>query len=92
MYKLETKIEADLEEEWNLIKNIKKFLIELGCITESDSKKDAVFLSVEIWLVLIVLFLLNKKRIRLYVLRSSILKNDVDYFSAKFFWIAFSLE
>lgn len=89
MYKLETKIEADLEEEWNLIKNIKKFLIELGCITESDSKKDAVFKCRNL-VGVNSLILLNKKD-SFVCFKEQYTQNDVDYFLQNF-WIALALN
>lgn len=89
IYRLETKIAVDLEEEWNLIKNIKKFLIELGCISESDSKKDAVYKCRNL-VGVNSLSLLNKKD-SFICLKEQHVQNDANYFLQNF-WIALALN
>ena len=89
VYLLEQNQEAEIEEEWNLIKSIKKYLLEVNYISSTDSKKEIVLKCRELAGV-ISLLLLNKKD-SFVCLKEQHVKKESDTFLQNF-WIALALN
>lgn len=89
IFLLEKIKEKELEEEWNLIKNVKKYLIEMNYILSSDSKKDIVSKCRKL-VGVNSLLLLNKKD-SFVCLKEQHVQREADYFSQNF-WIALALN
>lgn len=89
LYLMEEKKLIEMEEEWNLIKPMKKYLIEFGYIIFDDSK-EVIIDKCRSLAGVNNLMLLNKKD-SFACLKEQYIKNDIDYFSQNF-WIALALN
>lgn len=85
----EKNIEQEIEKEWELIKKIKNYLVEIKYISEVDSKKNIVYKCRE--LVGVTSLLLLNKEDTFVCLKEQHKKKENDYFFQNF-WIALALN
>ncbi len=89
LYILEENKTKEFEQEWQLAKKVKKYLLEINAIALDDSKKDVV-LKCRKLIGVNNLSLLNKKD-SFACLKEEHTKKNVDYFIQNF-WIALALN
>lgn len=88
MYLLETKKKQEINEEWELLKTIKKYLLKFKYIEEDDDKETIVYKSRKL-IGVNSLLSLNKKDC-FACLKEQHTKNEADYFYQNF-WLALAL-
>lgn len=89
VYMIESKKEKELEEEWNLIKSVKKYLLEGNYISIDDGKTDIIYKCRQV--VGVNSLLLLKKEDSFVCLKEQHTKNETDCFFQNF-WIALALN
>ena len=89
LYLLEKSKENDIEEEWNLFKNVKKYLYDMNFLSKDSSKEESIYKSRAL-VGVNDLRLLRKKDSFVCLKEQHILK-DYNYFY-QIFWIALALN
>lgn len=89
LYTYEIEKEKELEEEWNLIKGVKKYLLESNYISDEDGKTEIICKCRQV--VGVNSLLLLKKEDSFVCLKEQHTKNEADCFFQNF-WIALALN
>lgn len=89
LYTYEIEKEKELEEEWNLIKGVKKYLLEGNYISDEDGKTEIICKCRQV--VGVNSLLLLKKEDSFVCLKEQHTKNEADCFFQNF-WIALALN
>lgn len=89
LYTYEIEKEKELEEEWNLIKGVKKYLLEGNYISAEDGKTEIICKCRQV--VGVNSLLLLKKEDSFVCLKEQHTKNEADCFFQNF-WIALALN
>lgn len=89
LYIYENKKEKELEEEWNLIKGVKKYLLDGNYISAEDNMTEIIYKCRQV--VGVNSLLLLKKEDSFVCLKEQHTKNEADCFFQNF-WIALALN